>query len=80
MTVQEPVNGGTNLPIAQLKAILQSGNDEVLEAFMHNYSIGFTTHLFINVMTAPNQRVEFLVAIAKTYPNDWKQAVATLSR
>jgi hypothetical protein len=28
----------------------------------------------------PNSRVEFLVAIAKTYPDDWNKAVAALKK
>jgi len=76
----QPPNETSNLSMVQLKVLLQSSNDEALEGFMHGYSIGFAAHQFINIMIAPNQRVEFLIAIAKTYPDDWKRTIEILGR
>ena len=72
----EPVN-----PAAiQLRAALNASNDESLAKFLYGYSIGFAADQFIGIMTEPSQRAEFLVAIAKTYPDDWKKAVEALSK
>ena len=75
MSQSEPI---TSLPVLQLKEILKSSNDESLVRFMHSYSLGFAADHFINEMVEPNQRVDFLVAIARTYPDDWKKAVEQL--
>lgn len=75
-----PASDTLSLPAAQLKVILQSASDESLVKFMHGYSVGFAAHQFIEIMAEPNQRVEFFIAIAKTYPDDWKRAVEILSR
>lgn len=74
----QPPNETLSLPAAQLKAILQSASDESIVKYMHGYSVGFAAHQFIEIMVEPNQRVEFLIAIAKTYPDDWKRAVEIL--
>jgi hypothetical protein len=77
-SAQSPNEPIVSLPVAQLKVILQSSNDDALTQFMHGYSIGFAADQFIGIMAAPNQRVEFFIAIAKTYPDDWKKAVDLL--
>jgi len=69
----------TSLPVIQLKKLLQSSNDESLVRFMHSYSLGFAADQFIGTMVEPDQRVEFLIAIAKTYPDDWNKAVGALA-
>jgi len=76
----QPANETDSLSMAQLKVLLRSSNNEALEGFLHGYSVGFAAHQFINIMVGPNQRIEFLIAIAKTYPEDWKQAVEILGR
>jgi len=64
----------------QLKGIVKLDNEVALTQYLHSFSVGFAAHQFIEAMKMPNQRVEFLVAIAKTYPDDWKQAVEMLGR
>jgi hypothetical protein len=66
--------------IAQLRATLQSANENTLAAFLQVYALGFAADQFISAMNQPGQRVEFLVAIAQTYPNDWKEAVLIAPR
>jgi len=61
-----------------LRAALNASNDESLAKFLYGYSIGFAADQFIGIMTEPGQRSEFLIAIAKTYPDDWKQAIEAL--
>lgn len=61
--------------IAQLRKALVSADDDTLRAFLHGYSLGIVTDFLISTMNAQNQRVEFLTAIAKAYPDDWQQAV-----
>jgi len=64
--------------VAQLKLALQSTDDESLRAFLRGYSIGLAANYFISIMITPNQRAEFLIAVAKTYPDEWKQAIEML--
>lgn len=71
---------GTNIPVEQLKEILKSSNNDSLERFMHGYALGLGADLFIGVMLEPGQRADFLVAIAKTYPDDWKKALELLAK
>jgi hypothetical protein len=71
-------NAVESLPAAELRKVLLSADDDALVRFMHGYSLGVGSDLFISVMTEPNQRVEFFMAIAKTYPDDWKKAVESL--
>ena len=66
--------------IAQLRTILQTLDDNTLEAFLHGYTLGVGAEMFVSVMILPNQRVEFLTAIAKAYPKDWQEAVEKLSK
>jgi len=69
-----------NEPANQLRTVLQTASDEALEAFLQGYTVGSAAELFLNLMIQPHQRAAFLVAIAKTYPNDWKEAVEELSK
>jgi ATP-dependent exoDNAse (exonuclease V) beta subunit len=66
----------TQLPngTAQLRAILQRSDDNALSAFLYGYSLGMVADLLIATMNEPNVRIEFLAAVAKTYPADWKAA------
>ena len=73
----EPV---ANLAAINLRAALNASDDESLAKFLYGYSIGFAADQFIGIMTEPSQRAEFLVAIAKTYPDDWKQAIEALKK
>ena len=70
----EPVN-----PAVEFRKVLNSSNDENLAKFLYGYSISFATEQFIGIMTEPSQRAEFLAAIAKTYPDDWKKALEILT-
>jgi ATP-dependent exoDNAse (exonuclease V) beta subunit len=74
----EPTTGD-NLPVLQLKAILQTSNDEALAGFLHSHALGFIANQLIGAMTEPQQRIQFFIAIAQTYPDDWKQAVIKLT-
>ena len=74
----QPADSAVSLPVASLKAILQSADDTALSGFLHGYVLGSAADMFISTMTEPHQRAEFLVAIAKTYPDDWKEAVDLL--
>jgi hypothetical protein len=69
----------SSLPATELRKVLIASDDDALVRFMHAYSLGVGSDLFISVMVEPNQRVEFFVAIAKTYPDDWAKAVELLS-
>jgi hypothetical protein len=71
----EPVNTAV-----EFRKVLNSSNDENLAKFLYGYSISFATEQFIGIMTEPSQRAEFLAAIAKTYPDDWKQAIEILKK
>lgn len=64
----------------QFREMLKDKSNEDLAAFLHGYAIGASADLFITFMAAPNQRVEFLKGIARTYPNDWKAAIEQLSK
>lgn len=64
-----------NLAVIELKKVIQDGSEADLTRFMHGYALGFAADQFIGVMTLPGQRVEFFVAIAKAYPEDWKEAM-----
>ena len=78
MTQPNPV--GTNIAVEQLKVILQTSDNESLIKYMNGYALGIGADLFITVMSEPGQRADFLVAIAKTYPEDWKKAVEELAK
>jgi hypothetical protein len=80
MTIQDTqsTNDTISLPVAQLKALLQSASNEDIAKFMHGYSVGFAAHQFIEIMNIPDQRIGFFVAIAKTYPDDWEKAIEVL--
>jgi hypothetical protein len=67
-------------PAVEFRKVLNSSNDENLAKFLYGYSISFATEQFIGIMTEPSQRAEFLAAIAKTYPDDWKQAIEILKK
>jgi len=67
-----------NIPVTQLKQVLKSSSEDALTRFMHGYAIGVGADVFISLMNEPNQRFEFLVAIAKTYQADWQKAVEYL--
>lgn len=69
----QPVTSDPGL--AQMRKVLASADDSTLQAFMQAYSLGIVTDFLMSTMTAPNQRVEFLTAVAQQYPDDWKQAV-----
>jgi hypothetical protein len=71
---------GVNMAMIQMRTALQSSSDESLGMFMHNYALGLVSDLLISEMIMPNSRIEFLVAIAKTYPDDWNKAVAFLKK
>ena len=73
-------NAIDNVPTEELRKVLVSADDETLAKFMHGYSLGVGSDLFISVMVEPNQRVEFFVAMAAAYPDDWKAAVELLSK
>lgn len=67
--------------VHQLKILLENINtDEELNNFLNGYAIGFAADQFISIMNFPGQRAQFLAAIAKTYPEDWKLAVEQLSK
>lgn len=68
-----------NPAATHLRAALNASNDESLAKFLYGYSIGFAADQFIGIMTEPSQRAEFLAAIAKTYPDDWKKALEILT-
>ena len=67
-----------SLPAVELRKVLLSSDNDALIRFMHGYSLGVGADLFISVMAEPNQRVEFFLAISKTYPDDWNKAVEAL--
>jgi len=66
--------------IPVFKSVLKSSDDNALLMFLHGYALGFAADHFIGGMSEPNQRIEFLIAIAKTYPDDWKQVVTLLEK
>ena len=68
----------SEIPIEQLKVILKSANEETLAQFMHRYALCVGADFFISIMIAPGQRAEFLAAIAKSYPDDWKKTLELL--
>lgn len=68
-----------NEPASQLRAVLKDATDEALDAFLHGYTVGSAAELFVNLMIHPHQRTQFLIAIAKTYPDDWKAANEALT-
>lgn len=69
-----------NIPVELFKQALKSADDNVLAGFLQGYVLGTVADQFIRSMTGPNQRAEFFVAIAKTYPDDWKLAIEELSK
>jgi len=75
MTIEKTDKPITDIP--QLRAVLDTSNDEGFLRFMHGYALGYAADLFIGQMT-DLQRIDFLVAIAKTYPEEWKKAIVTL--
>ncbi len=50
--------------------------DEKFSEFINAYALSWAANHFITIMN-PEQRVNFLAAVAKTYPNEWK---ATLNK
>lgn len=68
-----------NLPVSFLKEVLKTADDEQLARFLHGYAIGSAAEQFIAIMIESGQRTEFFVALAKSYPEDWKTAVEYLS-
>lgn len=69
----------TNVPVALLREALKIADDESLTMFLQNYSIGVSADLFIRSMTAKGQRKEFFLALARTYVEDWNEAVKEAS-
>lgn len=67
-------------PTVQLREILKNTDDKGLEAFLHGYTVGSASELFVSLMVQPGQRTAFFVAIAKEYPNDWEAAVKELGK
>ena len=86
MTKSTPTASETSGKVVptQFKAILaltiQKGDDAGLLAFLRGYALGVSADEFIGAMNTPGQRVEFLAAIAKTYPEDWKATVERLEK
>jgi hypothetical protein len=78
MTQGKASESGVNLAMVQLRTALQTSSDEALGMFMHGYALGLVSDVLMSMMTAPNQRSEFLTAIAKVYPDDWKRAIEGL--
>jgi hypothetical protein len=72
-TMSEPIPA-----ITRLREILSTNNDEALIGFLHSWATGFAADQFISTMATPGQRVEFLVAIGKTYREDMKEAFKQL--
>jgi len=79
-SAQSPQPDAVSLAMNCLKEVVQAGDDAALTRFMHGYALGFAADQFIGAMGQPGQRVEFLVAIAKSYPEDWKKTVETLGQ
>jgi len=77
---QSATQDSVNLAMNCLKEVVQASDDAALARFMHGYALGFAADQFIGVMNQPGQRVEFFIAIAKSYPEDWKAAVETLGQ
>ena len=46
-----------------------------LEKFVTEYAMGFGANQFVAIMS-PSLRTRFLVVLAKTYPEEWKEAVS----
>jgi len=64
---------------AKLREMLNKSDDTTLALFMKSYALGFSADQFIAGMDLPGERVMFLAALAKRYPDDWQKALATLA-
>lgn len=58
----------------QFRQILVKSTDEQLASFLQGYVLGGGADIFIAAMNAPDQRVNFLLEIAQSYPEDWQKA------
>jgi hypothetical protein len=70
----------TEIPITQLRALLNKASDTDLIMFLAGYSLGAVTEYLIGAMLQEDQRAMFLTQIAKQYPSDWAKAIAELGK
>ncbi len=68
------------LPVAQLREVLKTVDDNALMKFLYNYSIGAAAEQFVGIMVEQDQRAAFFVTLARAYPEDWNRAVEILSK
>jgi hypothetical protein len=78
MTDKTTLVGG--FPVPQLREMLKATDDKVLAGFLHSYALAFGADQFISAMVRPEERIGFLLGIAKTYPEDWAKAIAILAK
>lgn len=63
----------------KLREMLLKSDDNTLALFFKSYSLGFAADQFVAAMELKDERVMFLAALAKRYPEDWKNALALLA-
>lgn len=77
-TAADTLVGG--FPVAALREMLAKAPDNFVAAFITSYALGFGADQFIAAMIRPEERVGFLLGVAKTYPSDWAKALEVLSK
>jgi hypothetical protein len=77
MTTEATTIGG--MEVSKLREMLAKSDDNTLALFIKSYSLGFAADQFVAGMTLQGERVMFLAALAKRYPEDWKQTLALLA-
>lgn len=67
------------MEVAKLREMLTKSDDNTLALFIRSYSLGFAAEQFIDGMQLPDERVMFLAALGKKYPQDFQKAIALLA-
>ncbi len=67
------------MEVAKLREMLTKSDDATLALFIKSYSLGFAADQFIAAMSLQGERVMFLAALAKRYPEDWKKTLEILA-
>ena len=75
---EETLVGG--FPVAHLREMLNKAPDDTLAGFITSYALGFGADQFISAMVRPDERLGFLLGLAKTYPDDWQRAIEVLTK
>lgn len=58
--------------------VVEVKTEEDFSRFIQTYAMSFGANHFLSAME-PAQRVTFFVTVSKTYPDEWKTAIAQLT-